>query len=183
MLRSQRWRAEWRWPQNVSWCCISYCLLSLFHALVCMIVLKALCIFELCFLSIVISYRISWAGEEIKKAKKASWLFLLKGWKLIMAKQAEPWPPTPFIWGAMRLIIPLERLQVRAPQPALSNSHGNETRRTQRWRRMAHYGLLLLSYSLVSQRAGRRWERKRWEEATTVSHYELGWLMVVMRSV
>lgn len=76
MLRSQRWRAEWRWPQNVSWCCISYCLLSLFHALVCMIMLKALCIFELCFLSIVISYRISWDGEQIKTAKKALWLFV-----------------------------------------------------------------------------------------------------------
>lgn len=41
-----------------------------------MIMLKALCIFELCFLSIVISYRISWDGEQIKTAKKALWLFV-----------------------------------------------------------------------------------------------------------
>lgn len=40
-----------------------------------MIMLKALCIFELCFLSTVISYRISCDWEEIIKAIKALWLF------------------------------------------------------------------------------------------------------------
>lgn len=70
MLRSQRWREEWRWPQNVSWCCISYCLLSLFHAMVCMIMLKAIYIFELCFLSIFLM-------EGIKKRrKKGLWLIV-----------------------------------------------------------------------------------------------------------
>lgn len=70
------WGAEWRWPQNVSWGCISYCSVSLFNAAVCIITFKALCSSELRFLSIVYCYGISQEGDEIKKAWKALWLFV-----------------------------------------------------------------------------------------------------------
>lgn len=65
--------------------------------------------------------------KRLKKKKKAWWLFLTNGWKLIIRTQPGPQPPTPFIWGAIRLIILLESLQVRAPQPALCNCHSNRT--------------------------------------------------------
>lgn len=94
--------------------------------MVCMIMLKAIYIFELCFLSIFLM-----EGIKKRRKKKACGL-LLKGRKLIIGKQAEPWPPTPFIWAAMGLIILLERLRVRAPQPALYNCHKNTSHRTQR---------------------------------------------------
>lgn len=40
--------------------------------------------------------------------KKHLVAFLLNGWKLIMGEHIEPWPPMPFIFGAMRLITLLE---------------------------------------------------------------------------
>lgn len=131
------------------------------------------------FLSIVVSYISVGIRLKLKRLKKPC-DFSLKGWKLIMRKQTEPRPPTPFIRGAMRLIILLEGLQVRAPQPALCNRHSNKSRRTRRWRWMAHYALLLLSCLLVSKRASKM-TRMKWEEATADSHYELVWLMVVMQ--
>lgn len=158
MLRSERWRAEWRWPQNVSWCCISYCLLSLFNELVCRITLKALCIFELCFLS-TLTFRISWDREEITKLKKNLWLFLER---MEAHYRERDWTLAAYAIhsGATRLIILLERLQVRVPQPALCNRHSNKSHRTQRW----CYGLLLLSYLPVCQRVKRKeraWDEKR----------------------
>lgn len=107
----ESWGAEWCWPQNVSWCCISYCSLSLFYTLVCMIMLKALCIFELCFLSPVISYRISCDWEEIIKAIKALWLFCWKGGSSLLGNSlnlglprhlfGEPWGSLSF-WRVYR---------------------------------------------------------------------------------
>lgn len=178
----ESWGAEWCRPQNVSWCCISYCSLSLFYTLVCMIMLKALCIFELCFLSIVISYRISCDWEEIIKAIKALWLFVERveahywetAWTLashaIYLGSHEAHYPFGETTGQGTTTCPLQSSQ----QQGLQNSEVTWDSTFQ------SFAVILFAIQSASQEETRR---MRWEKATAASHYELGWLMVIMQSV
>lgn len=173
MPRSQRWREEWRWPQNVSWCCISYCLLSLFHAMVCMIMLKAIYIFELCFLSIFLM-----EGIKKRRKKKGLWLIVERteahyretGWTLathaIHLGSHGAHYPFGETTGQGATTCPLQLPQKHVPQNSKVTLDGTLLFSSQ------------LSYLLVSRQAGRRWQEwdeNRWHLTVTVSVGDWWW--------
>lgn len=101
---------------------------------------------------------------------------MTNGWKLIIRTQPGPQPPTPFIWGAIRLIILLESLQVRAPQPALCNCHSNRPAEVALRCTLQCYAVIVCARQSASDEEI-KW--KRWKKAKAVSQYELRWLKAV----